>query len=118
MKLLLDEMWPPTLAVQLRSRGHDVAAVGERPDLRGQPDVRVFAAAQTEGRALVTENVIDFRPLAAEALSRGDPHAGLIFTSNRRFPRHDPRTVGRLVAALHVLLSSGVAVAGSEYWLA
>lgn len=38
----------------------------ERPDLVGRADLEVFAAAQVEGRAVVTENVRDFRPIARE----------------------------------------------------
>jgi hypothetical protein len=45
VKLLLDEMWPPSIAVQLRRRGHDVEAVAERADLRGQADDAVFSVA-------------------------------------------------------------------------
>lgn len=113
MKLLLDEMWPPNIAIQLRHRGHGVVAVAERTELRGQPDPMVFSIAQTEGRAMVTENVIDYRPLAAEAIARGGSH----LTSNRRFPRHDPRTAGRVVTALRSLLSSDVELRDREYWL-
>src|SRR5437762_13027670 len=98
-------MWAAEIAVQLRRRGHDVVAVTERLDLRGQPDAIVFAAAQEEERAVVTENVSDYRPLAAYWIEQGRTHAGLILTSNRRFPRHDPRTTGRLVASLDELLS-------------
>ena len=117
MKLLLDAMWAPEIAVQLRRRGHDVVAVTERPGLRGLPDALVFGTAQAEGRAVVTENVSDFRPLAAYQLHHHRTHHGLIFTSNRRFPRHDPRTAGRLIAALGELLSSGLEVTGLEQWL-
>ncbi|MCL4370173.1 MAG: DUF5615 family PIN-like protein [Chloroflexi bacterium] len=115
--LLLDEMWQPEIAVQLRRRGHDVVAVAERPELRGQPDAAIFAVAQAEGRAIVTENVIDYRPLAAYEIQAGHFHAGLIFTSNRSFPRHDPRTVGHLVKALAELLSMDLESANLEYWL-
>ncbi len=117
MRLLLDEMWPPEVAVQLRRRGHDVVAVAERPELRGQPDAVIFAAAQVEGRVIVTENVVDYRPLAAYEIQDGRSHVGLIFTSNRSFPRHDPRTVGRLVSTLDRLLSEGLESANLEYWL-
>lgn len=117
MKLLLDEMWPPDIAIQLRHRGHDVEAVTERPELRGQSDPVVFTVAQAEERAVVTENVIDYRPLAAEAISRGHSHCGLILTSNRRFPRHDSRTLGRLVTDLHELLSRGLDLRDREYWI-
>lgn len=117
MKILLDEMWQPGIAVQLRQRGHDVVAVGERPELRGQPDSVIFAAAQIEERAVVTENAIDYRPLAAALVSQGRSHAGLILTSNRRFPRHDARTAGRITSALHELLTTDLDIANSEYWL-
>ena len=110
-------MWPPGIASQLQRRGHDVVAVAERPELRGQPDAAIFAAAQAEGRVIVTENVIDYRLLATHALKEGRSHPGMIFTSNRRFPRHDPRTAGRLVTALDELLSRGVEAIGFEYWL-
>ncbi len=49
MKLLLDEMWPLAIAVELRRRGHDVTAVAERLDLRGQPDEVIFATARADG---------------------------------------------------------------------
>jgi hypothetical protein len=117
VRLLIDEMWAPAVAVQIRQRGHDAVAVGERADLRGQPDEIVFAAAQAEGRAVVTENVVDYRPLAARLLERGRTHAGLILTTNNRFPRHDPRTPGRLVMALHALLSGEHGIANQELWL-
>lgn len=117
MRLLLDEMWPPTLADQLRLRDHDVSAVVEQADLSGLPDPAVFAAVQAEGRAILTENVSDYRPLAAQTLEAGESYAGLIFTTNRRYPRHDPRTVGRLVQALDTLLAAGLDVTDQEHWL-
>lgn len=109
-------MWPPALAEQLRRRGHDVVAVAELPDLRGQPDEAVFAFAGREGRAIVTENVPDYRLLAAAEVRAGRPHPALIFTSDRAYPRRDRRTAGRLVAALEALLSGGDLAAG-EHWL-
>lgn len=117
MRLLLNQMWPPAIAVQLRRRGHDVVAVAERPEWRGQADPVLFAVAQAEGRTIVTENVADYRPLAAYQLQQGRSHAGLIFTSHRRYPRHDPRTAGRLVTALHDLLPLDLDPANLEHWL-
>ena len=116
MKLLLDEMWPPTVAVALRRRGHDVVAVAERPDLRGQPDEAIIAEALADARAIVTENVVDFRPLASAALRAGRPSPPLIFTSDRSYPRAVRRTAGRLVAALDSLLSTRESLDG-EHWL-
>lgn len=117
MKLLLNAMWPPEIADQLRHRGHDVVAVVERPELRDAADEVIFSAAMAEGRAILTEDAAGFRILAAEELAQGRSHPGLILTSNRRFPRSDPRTVGRLVTALDELLSGGLDLAGQEYWL-
>jgi hypothetical protein len=117
VKLLLDEMWPPDVALQLRRRGHDVVAIAERAELRGQPDEQIFSVAQAEGRAIVTENVVDFRPLAARELQRGRSHAGVIFTSNRGFPRHDARVIGRLVTALDELLARVTDSTSLEHWL-
>ena len=117
MRLLLDEMWPPAAAEHLRTRGHDVHAVAERPDLRGQPDGTVFATAQTERSAIVTENVVDYRPLAAAALRAGGTHCGVIFRRNRSYPRSDARTIGRLVAAVDALLASELDLGGREHWL-
>lgn len=110
-------MWSPVIAEQLRQRGHDIQAVTERPELRGQPDKVIFAAAQSEQRTIVTENVIDFRPLAVQALHEGRSHAGVIFPSNRSFPRGDPRTIAHLVTALDRLLADDPALENLEYWL-
>jgi len=63
LKLLLDEMYTAAVAEQLRQRDHDVIAVAERTDLRGTPDEDLLAWAQTEDRALVTDNQRDFIPI-------------------------------------------------------
>jgi predicted nuclease of predicted toxin-antitoxin system len=117
VKLLLDEMYAPVVAEQLRSRGHDVVSVHD-PDYRqleGASDEEVFAAAFAEERAIVTENVPDFRRLEADALARGEAHASLVFTSNRQFPRGQPGTIGQLVEALHELLGETPAPRGSLF---
>jgi hypothetical protein len=117
VKLLLDEMYPPAVAEQLRARGHDVVSVHdpEYRRLEGAPDEEVFTAALGDERALVTENVPDFRRLEANALSRGEAAPTLVFTSNRQFPRGEPRTTGRLVAALHALLSEATTAHGPVF---
>lgn len=103
MRLLLDEHYSPEIARQLRARGHDVVAVGERPGLRGRADRVHFAAMADERRTIVTGNVGDFRPLLAQAGRRGSATAGLVCVSPRRFPRRRSE-LGRLVAALDRLL--------------
>jgi hypothetical protein len=117
VRLLLDEMWPPSLAEQLRRRGHDVIGVTERSDLRTRLDPEIFEAAQTEGLTIVTENAPDFRRIVMKHLLRGQSHAGLIYTTDRQFPRNDPRTLGRMVTALNTLLSTHTQLDDIEYWL-
>ena len=107
MKLLLDEMYPATIAEQLRVRGHDVVSIHD-PDYRrleGARDEEIFAIAATEERALVTENIPDFRRLETAALARDEPARPLVFTTNRQFPRGEPATIGRIVLALDSLLT-------------
>ena len=117
MKLLLDEMWPSTIAEQLRRRGFDVVAAAERRDLRTESDASILTVAIHERRAVVTENVGDFRVVAQAALERGESHAGLILTTNRSFSRHDPRIVGRMVFALSRLMEDDPDLTNQEYWL-
>lgn len=117
LKLLIDEMWPAAIAVQLRTRQYDVIAVQERTDLSGHDDETVFVAAQAEQRAIFTENVSDYRLLAIEHLRQGRSHCGLVFSSNRSLPRHSPRTVGRIVIALVHMLAERKTLLNEEYWL-
>ncbi len=120
MRLLIDEMFPAQVAAVLRQRhGVDAISVRERPDLAGRADLEVFAAAQGEGRALVTENVRDFRPIAREWEASGRVHTALVLTSNRRFPRARRATLGRLIAALAKLASDAVSrePSNEEIWL-
>ena len=104
MKLLLDAMFDPAIAQQLRRRGHDVIAAITRVDLAGLRDPELFAAAQAEQRAIVTNNVNDFLNLARVYRQRERPHYGLVLTSDRRFDRGSPRHVGQLVTALDAFL--------------
>ncbi len=115
MKLLLDVMCSPGIAEALRTRGHTVVAVAEHPDLRTQPEV-IFEWALTEGWAIVTEDVADYRMLAAEALNAGVESPTLVFTSSRAWPRANPGTAGRLITTLDTLLSERATLEG-EYWL-
>lgn len=108
MRLLLDEMYPATIAEELRRRGHDVASLHDPGfrQLEGAPDEDVYAFALEEGWVVVTENVSDFRRLESEALARGDGTPRFVFTTNRQFPRGHPGTVGRLLDALDELLAA------------
>jgi len=120
LRLLLDEHLSPEIARQLRAQGHDVVAVGERPELRGRPDRVHFASLPDQQRVIVTRDLGDFRPLLAEALRRGTPTYGIIcvpasFALNRA-------QIGRIVQALGTLLEANpepdaIVKRGGEVWL-
>lgn len=117
MRLLLDEHYTPEIAERLRRRGHDAVAVSERRELRGLADEVHFASSGR--RAIVTENVGDFRPLLATAARAGTVNYGLICVSARRFPR-SMDTVGRTIHALDALLRAHPgddALRDREVWL-
>ena len=104
MRLLLDEMYPPVIAEQLRRRGHDADAVAARAELRALSDADLFACAQQERRVVVTENIDDFSAIANGHDQRGQAHHGLVLVHPRSYPRGEERTIGRMVTALDELL--------------
>ena len=104
MRLLLDEMFDPVIAEQLRSRGHDVVAVAERSDLQTLSDSTVLLAAIGEGRALLTENVPHFLRVAQEI----EASYGLLLTSSKSMPRRR-ETLGLFVRVLDAFLAANPA---------
>jgi len=98
LKLLLDAMFAPEIARQLRQRGHDVVAAKEQARLAYRSDPELFAAAQAEQRALVTENVEDFIDIDRRYRHQGRAHYGLVLTSGRRIPR-PPAANGHVVVS-------------------
>jgi predicted nuclease of predicted toxin-antitoxin system len=119
VKLLLDEMLSPLIAQQLRDHGHDVEAIAGNPLHTALSDDQVMHLARAHGRALVTNNLVDFRPLHHEAITPGGPgHFGMIFMpSAYRRTRSD---VGRIVRALEAKLAEFPGdrdLADAETWL-
>lgn len=105
MRLLLDEMFPADVARALRQRGHDVVAVVERPQLVALGDPELFAEAQHDQRAVVTENVADFLALDAQYRAEERVHCGLLFLLKSTLPRTRPQFVGALTRHLDVWLA-------------
>jgi nucleoside-diphosphate-sugar epimerase len=103
LKLLLDEQYSSEIAERLRDDGYDVTAVKGSHDLEGIGDEPLLRSGADEGRALLTNNVRDFAPLAREWAARGDEHLGLIFTSDASMPRAR-NTIGAYVKKLSELL--------------
>jgi predicted nuclease of predicted toxin-antitoxin system len=119
VKLLLDEMLSPIIARELTARGHDVQSVAGHPDREALSDPEVLALARAGHRAVVTNNVRDFRPLHAEAVMPGGPgHYGMIFMpGNYRRTKDDS---GRIVAALEARIKQypgDDGLANAEDWL-
>lgn len=116
MKAVVDEQLSPQIAVLLRQAGHDVDAVAERADLAGRSDLFVFEVACSEGRAVITNNVKDFRPLAAQRLAQGRVHAGLILlpSSRTRTRGAAPALADRIAG---ILRDSPGGLACSERWI-
>jgi len=111
--LVLDEMFSPVIAAELRSRGFDVLAVADDPELRSMSDPELYEWATERDRRIVTENVKDFRPLARQEIAG----PGLLFTSTRAFPR-SRRSIGLLIAALDAWFRrSDAALREPEDWL-
>jgi predicted nuclease of predicted toxin-antitoxin system len=114
LKLLLDEMYPRLIAAELRRHGHDATSAHDTPG-GGATDDAVFNHALGEGRAIVTENIRDFRPLAQALHAAGKTHSGLILTTAKRWPRHDP---GALITALDELVRANPGeIDNEEHWL-
>jgi Domain of unknown function (DUF5615) len=113
--LLLDEMFSPSIAAELRRRGHDVLAVAAEPQLRSMTDTELYLWATKEGRRIVSENVKDFRRLLMQESESTGP--GVLFTSVRTFPR-SRRAPGSLIAALdNWLTRAGIDERPPEGWL-
>lgn len=107
-------MYPSLVAGELQARGHDVVSVHDAPG-RGTPDEDVLEYACAEGRAVLTENAQDFRPLAEARILAGGSHCGLALTTEKRWPRRD---VGSLIVALDELPTAIPGhIVDQELWL-
>jgi hypothetical protein len=106
----------PQIAVLLRQAGFDVAAVAERPDLVGRSDRFILEAASSENRAVTTNNIKDFRPIAAEWLAQGRLHAGLMLLPSSRTRTRD--AISTLADQIQGVLGAHPdGLTGSERWI-
>jgi hypothetical protein len=104
LKLLIDEMFSPLVAAELRARGHDAVAIKERDEWQALSYPEVVALGRAEQRAVVTANLRDFRPLHAELVATGgEGHTGMVFVpTSFRLTR---AATGQIVAALEARLN-------------
>ena len=115
MNLLLDETHAPSIADALTEHSWNLAAVAADAELRGLSDEDLLAHAAAGERALVTENVADFVPLATQWTGEGRAHFGLIFTNPRRFNRATLAYPGNLITALRRFLNDPPV--GGDSWI-
>ena len=81
-------------------------AASDDPTLASLDDEALLLAAARLELVLVTENARDFDRIVREWSARGEHHAGVVFTSPRRFHRGSRAYPDNLVAALESLLAS------------
>ena len=93
------------VAEKLSKLGHDVTAAAVEPVLARMEDEELLAFATREGRAIVTENAKDFDRIVRGMNARGQHHAGVVFTSPRRYHRGSAAYPGNLIDALKTLLA-------------
>ena len=119
MRLLLDEMLSPAIARELRERRHDVLAIAENPGWAALSDPEVMALGRTERRAILTNNLRDYRLLHADAITPGGPgHFGMVFMPGSY--RRTKADTGRIIAALEAKLTEYLGdedLANGECWL-
>lgn len=105
MKLLLDTHHSRLAAQRLRAAGHDVTAAADDPVLASLPDDELLRTASRAGRALVTENARDFDRIIRAWAVTGEHHAGVVFTSPRRYHRGSSTYPTNLISALEALIA-------------
>jgi hypothetical protein len=105
VKVLVDEMYPATVAEALRAAGIEATTVANLR-LAGATDPEVFGAAVgaavAGGYAVLTENVDDFARIAPEHSTAGGHHNGLLVALSSRFSRR-PTGLRPLVAAVEAI---------------
>lgn len=97
-------MLSPVIARQLRERGHDVTVIQGTPEYEQLSDREVMDLSRYARRAVVTNNLVDFRPLHHEAITPGGPgHWGMVFMAGNY--RRTKADTGRIARALEAKLA-------------
>ncbi len=94
-------MYPAAPARGLAAVGIEATTVATL-GLAGHTDSDVFATAVAGGYAVLTEDVGDFTRIAAEYITTGSHHCGLLIALSTRFSRR-PAGVAPLIAAIKAI---------------
>jgi hypothetical protein len=81
-------------------------SAADDPAMVSMADEELLRHASADGRAVVTEDAKDFLRIGRAWVTGGEHHAGVVFTSPRRFPRGSSSYPEILVEALIALLDS------------
>jgi len=101
VKILVDEMYPATVADELNAAGIEATTVADLR-LAGASDPEVFDAATAGDYSVLTENVGDFTRIAAEHSTSGHHHPGVLIALSSRFSRR-PAGIPSLIAAIEAV---------------
>lgn len=112
-RLLIDEMFPRETATKLRDVGHD--AVSAHEVCPAAPDPAVWQLAVEQNRAIVTENVADFRWLLAAAIREGEPAVAMLSVLRRQLPRGGALATA-LARRLDEFLTHRDELPATEWW--
>lgn len=99
MRFVIDEMFSPAVARQLRDMGHDSESVLDL-GMAGAEDSRVLAHAAMDGSVLVTENAVDFVPLLDQRTAANEPVTPVVIALMRTLPRDAGALAHRLAIRL------------------
>lgn len=99
MRFVIDEMFSPDTASQLRDAGHDaVHLIDVRLD--GSDDGTVLSWAVAQDRVLVTENARDFVPLLDRRIAAGKSVCAVVVALKKNLPREAARMTNALAQGL------------------
>jgi predicted nuclease of predicted toxin-antitoxin system len=118
VKLLLDEHYANEIAAELRASGHDAVTVSER-GLKGTDDEPLLTLANSQDRALLTNNARHFVAIVTRWAVSGEDHCGVLLTSDSSMPR-GKGGIGLYVGTLRALMDANPgtrALANHVRWL-
>lgn len=104
MKLLLDVHHSPRAAMRLRFRGCDVLAGADDPALAALDDEELLRTAARNERVIVAEHTRDFHRIVRTWGALSEHHAGIVFTSPRRYHRASKAYPDNLIHGLTALV--------------
>lgn len=114
VRFLLDEHFSPLVQRVHLDAGLDAQRVGGGP-LAGQDDEAILAAAEAQGRILVTCDAKDFVPLLTECAKTGRRIPGIVLVDPRTWPTDEPERLAAALVGLAAKLVAGACTA--EYGL-